>query len=173
MKLWVDYPLNVWISLFNFWKQPSETFSPILLFCLTSMPNRIFFSPLSFKTDLATSRFSMYLKKRYSFVLYITCRTQKQNHLNLSANITQNPTNIPYKPTLIFDTSRLFWLKTKISLKVSVLCGCYPYYHLRGQIITAHRKLHNLRFHSMFVAIRAKGVQKPHAHTTNNHNQFS
>lgn len=36
---------------------------------LPSMPNRIFLSPLSFKTDLATSLFSMYLKNLYNFVL--------------------------------------------------------------------------------------------------------
>lgn len=38
-------------------------------FCLPSMPSLIFFNPRSFKTDLATSRFSIYLKNLYSFVL--------------------------------------------------------------------------------------------------------
>lgn len=148
-------------------------FPPSCYSVLPSMPNRIFFSPLSFKTDLATSRFSMYLKKRYSFVLYITAEHKNKTIMNLSAKMTQNPTNIPYKPTLIFDTSRLFWLKTKISLKLVYYVVATHIIIYEVKIITAHSKLHNLRFHSMFVAIRAKGVQKPHAHTTNDHNQFS
>lgn len=36
---------------------------------LPSIPNLIFLRPLSFKTDLATSLFSMYLKNLYNFVL--------------------------------------------------------------------------------------------------------
>lgn len=44
-------------------------FITIEKFDLPSMPSLIFFNPRSFKTDLATSLFSIYLKNLYSFVL--------------------------------------------------------------------------------------------------------
>lgn len=47
---------------------------------LPSIPSRIFFSPLSFSTDLATSLFSMYLKKRYSLVLQMTVEEKRGNN---------------------------------------------------------------------------------------------
>ena len=43
-----------------------------------SMPRRIFLRPRSRRTCLATSRFSMYLKKRYSDVLWITWHVHTQ-----------------------------------------------------------------------------------------------
>jgi len=43
-----------------------------------SMPRRIFLRPRSRRTCLATSRFSMYLKKRYSDVLWITAHVHTQ-----------------------------------------------------------------------------------------------
>lgn len=60
---------------------------------LPSIPSLIFLSPRSFKTDLATSRFSMYLKKRYSFVLYITKRGKKYICFNIFAVATDKDTS--------------------------------------------------------------------------------
>ena len=59
-----------WSEILHFCSEPQQIHDKTII--LPSIPNLIFFSPLSFKTDLATSRFSIYLKNRYSFVLYIT-----------------------------------------------------------------------------------------------------
>jgi len=60
---------------------------------IPSMPRRIFFRPRSRRTCLATSRFSMYLKKRYSAVLWITTNVHPHKCTHQADNKQTSVTN--------------------------------------------------------------------------------
>jgi len=80
-----SYSINLQSGSYQQYTANCQQYLPASVQQIPSMPRRIFLRPRSRRTCLATSRFSMYLKKRYRAVQWIT--TNVHPHTNTASQV--------------------------------------------------------------------------------------